>query len=442
MSVRLASSSLQRVQIVPPLIERAPLAAAQDPGALAWQGEVRLAADRASGIGAARWQRQVRNGLLERAMVLGADHRRGPHGERPEVGRRLLAHIDALAEAGLSFAEIEAFAGEAELDHPGALWVLSILFGCLDDSTAEEAFEAWVDSLDASLFLDYRAVEEIAEALRILPNPALRQGALRWAGGPSSVLRAVALEALSLDQVSDDLLLRLSGDERPLVRAALERLFARTPRDAPRREPTRGSWIDIAAPALSYEVARARLLQRDSEPLFRLRRRESTALAALGPHALDLLALAGDGRDGALAADLVRALPGTPHLLSTMGRVGFSSLLPRLLAELDNDDLEDEAHEALSTMLGPRVSRPSRGAWEQVILALPEASRTARLRGGEAYTPASVLEEMKRPELSEQDLRLRADEVLIVTGKQASPAWGAFGISLEGALSELFRLAR
>jgi hypothetical protein len=430
------------VPVLPPLIERETLPEERAWDALEWQGEVRLAADRASGLSAPAWQQRVRTGLLERALVLGADHREGPHLERPEIGSRLLAHIDALAEAGLSPAELRGFAEEAELDHPGALWVLTLLFGCLDVSDAEEELEAWVASLDASLFLTYQGIEEIAGALRIQPNPLLRRVAQRWLNAPSPVLVAIVLELMSPDQLSGDLLLRLGRMESPLVHVALERCLARSPARPPRPIAGRQSWIDLPVPALACEAARARILGWDLEPLFLLRQGDTRAIEALGPGAVDLFALAGEGRDGDLVADLVRAFPTTPRLLDAIGRAGLASLFPRLLSALEDDDVDEDAHQALATALGPRVERPSRQAWEQVIAALPSPAAAARLRGGELHARSSIIEEMKRPELSVQDLRARADEVFMITGRPVDVEWDAFGISLEGAISELARLAR
>jgi hypothetical protein len=373
-------------------------------------------------------------------MVLGADHCEGPHGERPEVGRRLLAHIDALAEAGLSIADLPAFAEEAELDRPGALWALTILFGCLNESGAEDAFEAWIDSLDIALFVSYRGIREIAEALVVQPNPTLLRRAPRWATGSSIGLCAIGLEGAAPEQIAQDQLARRIRLDNPIVQVAIERLLARSPKDMPRLLAERPSWMDMTVPALSYEVARVRVLRRDFEPLDRLREGDSRASHALGPYALDLLALGGDDRD--LAPDLVRSFPTTPSFLSAMGRVGLPSLFPRLVAELDRDDFDDDAHNALVTALGPRVTRASAQEWEQAIAALPKAAGATRLRGGEPYTLQAVLEEMNRPELSAEDLRVRADEVSVLTGKPIHVDWEAFGVSLDGALSKLARLAR
>lgn len=442
MSPRMASSALRMVSASPALTEREPSAVGLEWGALEWQGEVRLATDRASGLSAPRWQQQVRTGLLERALSLGADHCERPHLGRPETGRRLLAHIDALAEAGLSPEELGAFAGEVELDHPGALWVITILFGCLSVSTAEEVFEAWVASLDPALFLDYRGIHEIAEALTAQPNPRILSLAQRWAAGPSEILSAIAVETMALEQLSDDALRRLTRADSPMVLVAIERLVARSPESEARVTSRRGSWIDVTVPALAHEMARARILGRDLEPLIRLRQRDDRAIGALGPYSLDLLALAGAGGDQDLVRDLVLGYPTTPSLLDAMGRVGLPALFPRLLAELESDDFDDDAHLGLVTALGPRVPRSSRPAWEQVIAGLPKAAEVTRLRGGEPHTLSSVLEEMKRPDLSARDVRARAEEVLVKTGKPARVAWGAFGASLEAALSELARAAR
>ena len=442
MIVRKASSFLTMVPALPPLMERETPARDQAVAALDWQGEVRLAADRAGGTSAPRWQQHVRTGLLERALSLGADHWAGPHLERPEAGRRLLAHIDALGEAGLSYAGLQAFSEEAEIDNPGALWTLALLFGCLDLEGAPEAFESWVGSLDEALFVTYRGLLEIAEALAIQPNPQIRAGATRWLAGPSAVLVAVALETIAPEQLTEDARLRLDRWDNPIVDAAIERFAMRPPVDATRARLHRASWLDVTAPAFAYEIARARILARDLDPLLGVRQRDPRALRALGPYAMDVVALAGDGSDQDLARDLALGLPTTPGLLDAMGRAGLTSLFPRLLAALSDDDFEDEAHAALATALGPRVARPSRAAWEEVIAALPKPHGSTRLRGGIPHTPASVLEEMRRPDLSAHDLRIRADELFVRRGEQISVEWGAVGVSLTGALSELARLVR
>lgn len=445
MIVRKASTALQRVAALPPLVEREPKTAGRDWGALEWQGEVRIAADRAAGLSAPQWQQHVRTGLLERALVLGADHREGPHQERPEAARRLLAHIDALAEAGLSPEELGAFAEVADLDAAGSLWVMTILFGCLDASGAEEAFEAWVASLDPSRFVTYDGIAEVADALRIQPNPLLLQGAARWRAGSSELLCAIGLETTSLDRLPGDELPRLARTSSPLVLAAIERLIARAPKDTPRPTWRRASWMDLPVPAFAYEVARARMFERDPEPLFRLRSGDGAAASALGSYALDVIAMAGDGSDNDLALDLLRGLPTSQGLLEVMGRVGLPSLFPRLLGELASDDFDDSAHGALVTALGPRAGPRSIHEWEQAIASLPEPTKGARLRGGEPHSVRSVLDEMARSDLSARDVRVRADEVLFETGKQAQFAhveWEGFGVSLEEALSELARLAR
>ena len=438
-SPRKASTTLRRVPVELPLPERDPAPAARDFGALAWQGSVRLAADRASGVTAARRQAHVRAGLFERALALGADHAAGPHRERPEAARRLLAHIDALAEAGTSPAALGALAGDAEIDRVGALWTITLLHGCLDAPDAEEAFLAFLDGLDPARFTSYRPVVEIAEALAIQPNPMLLAAARPWTSG---LRAAIAIEATGPDEITADLAQRAYRTGDPLVIAAIERLFARAPSDV-RPAGARASWMDIQVPALSFEVARARLLQRDLEPLFCVRVRDARAIAALGPHAMDVLAIAGDATDAALAAEVAGAHASSPMLLDAMGRAGYPSLFPRLLADLADDDLDDDAHAALAAALGPLVPRPRVPAWEAAIGTLGDHDGApSRLRGGEPHAMSSVLAEMGRADLSAIDLLARADEVLVKTGRPSRVRWDVFGASLEGAVSELGRLAR
>jgi hypothetical protein len=440
MTVRRASALLQSVKPVAPLLEREASAADPEWSALAWQGDVRLDPERAVGVSAPAWQHHVRTGLFERLLSLGRDHWDGSHGDRTEVGTRVLAHIDALAEAGMSLDGIAAFAEEAELEHPGEWWTIALLYGCIDVNGADEAFEAWIASLDPASFVTYRPVLEIARAVAVAPSAAIRDRVARWTTDGREVLAAISIEATPLDSISAEKLRVAARSEAPFVHAAAERLFARLPPDVPRPAWQRPSWIDVPVPALSFEVARARLLSRDVEPLALVRQLHARTREALGPYVLEVLALAGDGSDEALALDLARGFPSTDRLLDSMGRLGLPALLPRLMADLAGDDHEDAAHGALTTMLGPRVLRPSVAAWEGVLATLEKPAQATRLRGGLAYTPSAVLEEMKRPEHSARDLEVRAHELFVRLGRVQAIDWDAFGVSLAGALSELSHL--
>src|SRR5262249_35127827 len=150
--------------------------------------------------------------------------------------------------------------------------------------------------------------------------------------GSSGVLCAIALEMRSPDPLATDVFLRLTQMDSPLVQVALERFLARFPVQPEYRLWTRPSWIDLTVPALAYESARIRILAQDLEPLVRLREGDAQAVGALGPYAVDVFALAGDGSDQDVVRELVRSFPTTPELLEAMGRVGLPSLFPRLLA--------------------------------------------------------------------------------------------------------------
>jgi hypothetical protein len=80
-------------------------------------------------------------------------------------------------------------------------------------------------------------------------------------------------------------------------------------------------------------------------------------------------------------------------------------------------------------------------AWEQAIAALPRTTEATRIRWGKPYALQSLIEEMKRQDLSAKEIRIRADEVFVSTGRSTHADWGAFGISLENVVSDLARLA-
>lgn len=436
MTVRKASVALQVVKPAPPLIERESHAVESQRGALDWQGPVRLAMDRAMGISAPRWQQQIRSGLLERAVVLGADHYGGPHLDRPETALRILAHIDALAEAGLSATELRSFAEEAELDHVGALWIVTLLFGCFGARDFSDEFEAWISALE----LTYDSIIGIADALRIVPNPQFRESTRRWLNSDSERC-AIALELVSPTELPTDVLSRLVHHDDSFVQVAIERRLVRHPELDAALARRIWSWADATTPDCCYHAARSRVLRRDFEPLMRLRQGDDGVIEALGHYALEIMALAGDGTDLHRAAELVRVWPTTPRLLDSMGRIGLPSLFPRLLAELEGD-FDDDAMRALTTALGPMTTTISRQHWEQAIEALPKLPDPTRLRGGKPYSSLAVLEEMAREDLSARDVQNRADELFVRTGKRLDIEWHALGLTLEAPLAAWSKVIR
>lgn len=441
MTARRASRVLGLVPCAPPLRGREVPPQASDPDGLDWSGPVRLDPERTTGASAAVWQSQVRRGLLERVLSLGADHVAGPLVFRPAVAERLLAHLDALGEAGCSTEELTPFALEQDLSDVGTPWVLGLLFGALDLSDLPPALDAWVTGIEPTSLPTYGLVVELARSLSAAPNAAVGELLRGWLTAPNPLARALAIEARALHELSDTTLTDAARVDEPLVWTALERLPMRGPADPSRRTPHLARWTDLSAP-LANEVARARLVGGDTEPLARVRLREPEALAALGPFALELLALAGDGRDDALAAELAQDQPTTATLLGTLGVLGLPSCLPRLLTSLEDEDLREDAHEALVTALGEGVPRPSRGDWESVVRALPTGEAPQRLRGGQPYSAAAVLAELKRPDLSALAVEGRAAEVFVLTRRRLSLPWTALGPSLASALSELTPLAR
>lgn len=441
-SVRSAKTQLGVVMVNRPLAGRA--AVPQDaPALLDWNGTVRLDADRAVGSSAASWQANVRNGLFERALSIGRDHEQGPHRERPETSQRMLAHLDALGEAALTSSALTNLAEETETDRPGTLWTLALLFGTLDAPEMEDAFEAWLGALDPTTFLNFRNVVEVAEAVRTAPSPTLRGRVHSWLHGSQDVLAAIALEASPATALTSEVTNRLARWDAMLVQVAVERAIARSSIEVewPRR-PSASFYLDV--PALSFEVARARMLRGELDPLLALRQEQARAFEAFGPFALDILALGAEAFDQRLALLLVAGRPTNDRLLESMGRVGLASLLPRLLADLGHDDYGDDAHEALTTTLGEVGTslrlRDRVAAWEERIAALGPSALERRLRGGEPWSPGAVLNELKREALSAHDVRVRADEILVRVVKPFSADWSAFGAPVDPILSELVRL--
>lgn len=426
---------IPRPMLLPSRDER-PAAVEVEPPAFV--GVVRLDPERAGGTPAAARQENVRRGLFERLMSLADDHFHGSHLDRPVVGERILAHLDALAEAGTSGPALESLLEEADGEDPAALWMVTLLLACLGGDAAPELVEAWVAALDPAIGCG--GVAAIAEAIAIQPDPDVTTIARGWLGGGQPLLTAVALELVRPDAVSSAVAATLARTGSPLLHAAVERLLARCQEDERRAVarvlsgPT-PSWLEIGDPDLAWEIARARLLCGDLEPLACLRMGDPRGLAALGTHALDVLVLGGADGDAAVARDLAAALPTEPRLLDAIGRWGHPTLLGRLLAAVAERDHQAEAHAALATALGERVEAPDVAAWERAVADAVGGAHACRLRGGQARGPSSIAVEMRRPPLAVGDLRRRADELELLTGRRRRVDWSTFGATLEDAIS-------
>lgn len=444
MKPRRVSRTLALVAPRPPVRERATTLAGQD-AVEVWNGPVRLHAERAVGMTVARIEQRVAADLFERIVVIGADHFAGAHVDRPAQARRLLAHLDALAEAGLSLERLRTLLDDAELDRPGAGWALAWLHGSLDLPGVDGELETWVRSIDPASVEDYALVVELARAIEIVPNASLGERCRSWLTDTSAILRAVAIEASRAEALPPEVMARVARADEPLPFVALERALARGGPDVARLAPPRPSFREVTAPALAAEIACARAASGDQEPLALLRLTEPRAMAALGSHAMSVLALTAGAEDDELAGALSLTLQTSPEALAAMGLVGLPSVVTRIVRELTSEDFSDDAELALRTALGPPaqgVALAGGAAWEAAIATLQTPGRRVRLRGGEPHNASSVLSEMRRRDLSEPEVWLRVRELERLTGKRANHSWGAFGIPLDGEIARAATLTR
>lgn len=445
--VRTLSNALREVPAATPIEPRAPLPP-EPIGALdAWEGRVRRDAERGAGATLATLQERVRRGLFERALVVGRDHVSGPHLGRPEAARRFLRHVDALGEAGASAGWIAEAAIEAECEAPGDVWALTLLLATLGGPDAGAALRTWSSATERGASSDFDGVEAVGAALAVQPSEALALEVRTWLRDADPFLAAAAIEATPSAALGGELAMHLARRTEPLVVVAVERLVARAS-DTERRmalAPMTASldagerrWLSgDLGPRLATEAARARILRGATDAAALVRMRDARALAALGEGALEILALVGEAEDGEIARAIAAALPSTDASIDALGRCGFVEILPRLLAELGSEDFAEAAHAALTTALGARADDATRTAWETALgdLALPaEAQGRGRLRGGVAYGAGAVAAEMRRPELSEREVRRRADELAALSGRGQTIAWATFGQTLERAI--------
>jgi hypothetical protein len=356
-------------------------------------------------------------GALERMAMLARHRSERPLGERPRIEARLLAQMDAIAEAGATPEELGAFAeGEGPKD-PWMTWAAMFTLGSLEGEASLRAVEALIEG---EALAGAEQAASMAEALLVAPHPGLPALARGLLASESPLGRVVGLEVLSrrglLEPESASAAFEHSS---PLVASAAIRAIARQERTA--------AAIMRITPGLrrpEREVAweAARTLTRWGDRAAYLDVREGGPLATvLGPRALEILVMAGDLEDIAPFTELVRRVPATAEVLDAIARFGHPDSGAYLVHWLSEDGLARAASQALETLFGPLVGASDRGrpaAWREA-LALREPSTGIRCRRGLPWSAAAAFAECTSGGRPRQEIERRLDELAARTGVAA-----------------------
>ncbi|EYF05998.1 hypothetical protein [Chondromyces apiculatus] len=378
-------------------------------------------------------------GCLERLGMFLRHRREFPLAERPEIEARLLAQLDAIAEAG---ARPGALALQAEEDGEDDPWMVAA--GALALAACEGP--AFADEL-----LDLLAAHEggedtlatVAEALVIAPHRAPVAVFSRLTGHASPFARAAGVEAASrLGLLAPEVLSRALGDTEPRVLAAALRALARGPRDDA-AIPRARALLRASDPAPAWEAAR--LLSLWGLPDAYDDVRQGGPLArAFGPRALEILVLRGSPADLAAAQAIVRRAPPTEDLLDAVARLGSPGSWAWLVHHLDDPELDDAAAAALVTLFGPAVPEDDllkASAWRDALPRLG-VDLGGRYRSGQPWSLHAVAAECASEDLSAAAVVLRLDEFTAHTGRPHTVELAAFGAEPRAALAALTAAVR
>jgi hypothetical protein len=325
-------------------------------------------------------------------MAMLAEHRlTRPMSLRPSREARILALVDVIFATGdRALSDLLGWWARAHEDgDPWTLWPLAFLLGLVDGPDGLLALERLLEALDPG---DGQRVEIAANALAVIPHPAMVAFAEDLLDAPNPLAQAIGLEVLSRrGELDPERLEPHLTAAAPAPLAAALRALVRAEAMAPPTERVL-PLLGHADPFVAWEAARAVTLWGAPDALDALRTGHLLG-ATLGARAAELFVMAGEADDIAYLEDLLARVPLTPELLDAIGRFGNPLAWSFVLHFLIDRELCEAAEGALLTLFGPLVppdvTRAPR-AWRDA-LAERDLDPAMRYRRGELWTPSVVV---------------------------------------------------
>ncbi|MBK8255232.1 MAG: hypothetical protein IPK82_21545 [Polyangiaceae bacterium] len=365
---------------------------------------------------------------LDRLSMLGRHRAERPFAARSEVEARILAHVDAMVSIGGAIVPILVGAWGRSLSSPNPwnTWAAVFALGSFSGSDILDAVEYGLLRLAPT---DALAAHKAFEALACSPHPELDEFSRRLLQHPHSPCRAVAVyflgrkQALPIDQLRSFLF----DPDLTVLRAAL---WAARRLDVTAAEPlfpVVRKWLTFPDATVACTAA-STLLAWGLEDPYRALKSGAPETSRLSQLAGEVLVRAGNSEDNTLLANLLARVPKSAATLSTLARFGHPGAWSYLTAQLGDEDLADDAANALETLFGPMVDsdeRLDKSAWKSA-LANAKLDPSARYRRGRPWSPAVVVEELLSGELTRREMGLRLSELRSrcgVTEKVDLAAW-------------------
>jgi hypothetical protein len=348
----------------------------------------------------------------------------------------LLTQIDALAISGGECVRSLVLWWRDNADDPWKAWATVFALASLDGIDVLQAIAREIEVLEPDM-TEY--VAPIAEALLVAPHPHVPDLARDLLASESPIARAIAIDvlgrrgALAVEQLRPHL-----EDPHLAVVAAAVRAHATVPPAI--GVPILFKFLAHKDPTVAWPAARQLLVWGRPEPYFEVRAGRGESLEQW---ALEVLVYAGNSSDLELFERILARAPASGAQISALARFGAPSAWAFLLHHLANEELEDAAVRALTTLFGERVPVPERkkpAAWRSAI-AQAKLDPNVRYRHGEPWRPRAVAAECVRGNFPRAEMRVRLDELTVRTGMRPAAAvdlgqwapetWGGIKLAAE-----------
>ncbi|MGE0327302.1 MAG: hypothetical protein AB7S68_33580, partial [Polyangiaceae bacterium] len=279
-----------------------------------------------------------------------------PNSESDGEEQHILTLGDAFCVVGQSAPEhLEAWWTEQGTRDPYQAFAVTYALSVCAGTQQFERLGRCVEQLDP---LDWEAARCVADALHVVERPDRKALVEHWLRSPHPVQRATALELGTRRLETQPWLeapaccLWLTDPNPTVARASLRGLARASSLPEGIVPQLHQMMLGSLGPDVALEAGRCLALCGSRAPYVALRQ-DGRALEAWGERALEVLVWFGAAEDAGILAQILKRNPQTAYSLDAVARFGFVETYAYLLHALSQQELEEDAIAALTTLLGP-----------------------------------------------------------------------------------------
>jgi hypothetical protein len=295
---------------------------------------------------------------------------------------------------------------------PNDLWGSVFFLGCAEGLEAARLLDELLGMLDDT---SDAAAATVADAVSKGTSPELTLLLRDWAVSPAAAKRAVALAVqCRRQQIGAEAAERGLSDTSRVVRLlmlqGLRDLDAGSPDLGEALLPMLRSLWSMADAEIAWQAVLTACWFGLGEA-YRVWR--SGELTTLGAYELDLITLVGDAKDLPRVRTIVESSDLGARRLRLLARYGHPAVIPVLIHGLKDEELQNDAADALEVLLGPRLDSDARldpTAWTRAVVSL-SLRPDRRLWLGEPYLPSRFMREVDRGRCSLIELTQYLEEI-------------------------------